>query len=67
VGRKKQTKNATVSEQCFVHLCGGNSSIDFRLYILGFCVAIYFHKNSSAVVGIVARIDAVHGIPAWDG
>jgi len=34
--------------------------------------AIYFHENSSAyaVGGIVARINAVHGInsiPAWDG
>jgi len=49
-----------------------SSIIDFRRYILGFRVAIYFHKNSSAyaVGGIVARIDAVHGInsiPAWDG
>jgi len=47
------------------------ASIDFRRYILGFCVVIYFHENSSvyAVRWIVARIDAVHGInsiPAWD-
>jgi len=46
-------------------------NIRFRRYILGFCVAIYFHENSStyAVGGIVAGIDAVHGInsiPAWD-
>jgi len=55
----------------FRHL-SGYASTDFRRYILGFCVAIHFHENSSAyaVGGIVARIDVVHGInsiPAWDG
>jgi len=51
----------------------GYVSIDFRRYILGFCVAIYFHENSSAYAvggGIVAGKDAVHGINsifAWDG
>jgi len=31
----------------FRHL-PGYASIDFRLYILGICVAIYFHENSTA-------------------
>jgi len=55
----------------FRHL-RGYASTEFRRYILGFCVAIYLHENSRAyaVGGIVARIDAVHGIhsiPVWDG
>jgi len=55
------------------HHLRGYASRDFRRYILGFCVTIYFLENSSAyaVGGIVARIyaeDWTNSIPAaWDG
>jgi len=47
---KFREKKATVSAQYFVLILSsaGYASINFHRYILCFCVAIYFHENSSA-------------------
>jgi len=71
---KFRQQQKTVSAQYFVLIPSSTRlrPIDFRRYILGFCVTIYFHENSRAyaVGGIVVRIYAAHwikNIPAWDG